>query len=247
MFSHVRPRLARATIRRADAVVAVSEGVRDALVGLAPECAATITTIHNPTVTPALYERAAAAPAGVPDAPPLERTILAAGRLVPAKGFDVLVDAFARIASQQPDAHLLILGDGPLRDDVRRRAETRGVAARVHLPGAIENPYPFMARCRVFASSSVWEGLPTVLVEAGALGCRIVATDCPSGPREILGGRPQATLVAVGDVTGLAAVLDGALRAPHERWLGDWREHARDHVASRYEEVLRAAASGRAR
>jgi glycosyltransferase involved in cell wall biosynthesis len=244
LFSHVRPRLARATVRRADAVVAVSDGVRDALVRLAPERAATITTIHNPTVGPQLYERATAAPAGVPGAPPLERTIVAAGRLVPAKGFDVLVDAFARIAPQQPDVHLLILGDGPLRDDVRRRAEMRGVAARVHLPGAIENPYPFMARCRVFASSSVWEGLPTVLVEAGALGCPIVATDCPSGPREIIGGRPQATLVAVGDVAALAAALDGALRAPYQRWLGDWRDHTRAHVASRYEDVLRAAASG---
>jgi glycosyltransferase involved in cell wall biosynthesis len=250
LFSYVRPTLARWTIRGADHVVAVSEGARAGLVELAPRARAKITTIHNPTVGPELYALAAAPVDPVDDGPdriPLDRTILAVGRLVPAKAFDGLVDAFTQVAHVHPDAHLLVLGDGPMREELRRRADAGGVGAHVHLPGYVGNPYPYMAGCRVFASSSVWEGLPTVLVEAGALGCRIVATDCPSGPREILGGRPQATLVDVGDVPGLARALDDALTAPHQRWLGDWRDHTRAHIASRYEAVLRAAGSRRAR
>ncbi len=247
LFSYVRPHLARWTIRSADHVVAVSEGVRTGLAQLVPEAHGKITTIYNPTVRRQLFELAARTPDRVPDGVELDRTILAVGRLVPAKGFDVLVDAFAKVARAHPDAQLLVLGEGPLHAELLGRAAAAGVGDRVHFAGYVDNPYQHMAWCRVLASSSFWEGLPTVLVEAGALGCRIVATDCPSGPREILAGRPQATLVGVGDVTGLARALDAALGAPYERWLGDWSEHTLARSVADYEEVLRAVASPRDR
>ena len=246
-FSYVRPTLARWTIRGADHVVAVSDGVRAGLARLAPESRAKMTTIYNPTVDEELFELASRPVGAAPDGVDPDSTVLAVGRLTPAKGFDVLVAAFARLVPAHPELRLLILGEGPLRGQLEREAQRLDIGDRVHLPGYVANPYAYMARCRVYASSSTWEGLPTVLVEAGALGCRIVATDCPSGPREILDGRLQAELVGVGDVAGLAGALHRAVQAPHQRSLGDWSEHTARRSADRYEAVLRAVTAARGR
>ena len=82
------------------------------------------------------------------------------------------------------------------------------------------------------------EGLPTVLVEAGALGCTIVATDCPSGPRELLAGREQATLVPVDDPEALASAIIAALPRPRQISIGDWHQHTMTESGRRYERVL---------
>lgn len=238
----IRPRAARLTMARAARVVAVSEGVRAGLVALAPASADKVTAIYNPTVHDRMEELAAepvVAPPGVDPA----RVVLAVGRLSPSKGFDVLLRAFAQVAPHRGDLHLVVLGEGPLRGRLESQVAELGLTGRVHLPGYAANPYAWFARCRLVAFSSRWEGMANVLVEAGSLGAPIVATDCPSGPRELLEGREQATLVAVDDVDALADALAAEFRRPRQRWEGDWSAHTVEVSTRRYEEVLRAATS----
>ena len=88
-------------------------------------------------------------------------------------------------------------------------------STEVALPGFVVNPYAFLGRASLFVLSSLWEGSPTVLTEAMALGVPVVATDCPSGPRELLRGGQIAPLVPVSDPEALAAaMLDTLIRRP---------------------------------
>lgn len=241
LYARVRPSVARWTINRADHVIAVGDGVRAGLLQLVPTGSKKITTIYSPIIADELFELAAEPVSGLGF--DLAETVLAVGRLAPVKGFDVLLRAFARTERRHPHAHLLILGEGPLRGELEQLARQLGIAERVHLPGFVTNPYQFMQRCGVFALSSRWEGLPTVLVEAGVLGCTIVATDCPTGPRELLGGSARATLVPVDDPEALAAGLSGALGQPRQhrdgKEDGDWVEHTLIESGRRYDQLLR--------
>jgi glycosyltransferase involved in cell wall biosynthesis len=241
VFDYLRPMIARWTISRADHTIGVSEGVQNSLRYIAPRCEAKIARIYNPTIHDELFALAAE-PVDNCDDVDLSNAILAVGRLAPEKGVDLLLRAFAVVAQQEPTVHLVILGEGPLRAKLESLARELEIADRVHLPGFVSNPYQYMARCRVFAFSSRWEGLPLVLVEAAALGCSIVSTDCASGPREILEGREQATLVEVDDLDALAAALLSALRQPRREYVGDWTEHTMVHSGSRYEKLLRDVA-----
>ena len=82
----------------------------------------------------------------------------------------------------------------------------------VELPGFVHNPYAYMAKASVFALSSQWEGSPNVLAEALAAGTPVVATDCPSGPREILQNGRYGALVPVNDAAALGQALLATLR-----------------------------------
>jgi glycosyltransferase involved in cell wall biosynthesis len=211
-------RLSRWLYPSADAVLAVSQGVAaDAsrMLGL-PSSA--ITVVRNPTLTPELRS-AAAAPVDHPWFNPKSvPVIMGCGRLVPQKDFATLIDAFALVRAQRP-CRLLILGEGPLRPDLVRLADQRGVAAELALPGFDPNPYRFMAKADVFVLSSLFEGSPNVIVQALASGAPVVSTDCPSGPNEILAGVPRGRLVPVGDARLMAnetiAILDAADGRPH--------------------------------
>ncbi len=89
-----------------------------------------------------------------------------------------------------------------------------GVADDVLLPGFVDNPFAFMARADTFVLSSRFEGLPGALIQAMACGCRVVSTDCPSGPGEILQGGALAPLVGIGDVSALTEAMLASLAAP---------------------------------
>src|SRR5262249_21366451 len=89
-----------------------------------------------------------------------------------------------------------------------------GIAADVHLPGHVANPYPFFRRAGVFVLSSYREGLGNVVIEALACGCPVVSTDCPHGPAEILEGGTYGRLVPVGDPESMAKAIVATLDAP---------------------------------
>lgn len=223
----------------ADAVVAVSDGVADDLSRLACLPRERITTIYNPAVTPDLYAKRQAPldhPWFRPDAPPV---VLGIGRLHQQKDFPILLNAFARVRVQRP-VRLVILGEGKLRAELETLARTLGIAADVAMPGFVENPYAYLARAAVFALSSAWEGLPTVLIEALACGCPVVSTDCPSGPAEILDGEQYGRLVPVGDDAALAraicATLDKA--PPRERLIERGKFFSVDRAVEQYERLL---------
>jgi glycosyltransferase involved in cell wall biosynthesis len=139
--------------------------------------------------------------------------ILGAGELGARKDFATLIRAFAVVKAERP-CRLLILGRGRQRERLLALAADLGVAAEVDLPGFVANPYPYMRQAAVFALSSRWEGLGIVLVEALACGTPVVSTDCPSGPREILGDCCPETLVPVGDHVSLARVINETLAQP---------------------------------
>lgn len=224
--SDMRMRLMPKLIRRfypwADEIVAVSQGVADELASAGRIPRHRIRVIHNPIVTPEL-ERAARMPLEHPWFKPGEPpVILAAGRLTAQKDFPGLVKAFSRVREARP-ARLLILGEGEERPALEKLISLLGLQESIGLPGFIVNPYPYMAGAFLFVLSSRWEGLPGVLIEAMYCGTRLVATDCPSGPREILRDGRYGRLVPVGDIEALAQAIGSALTGelsppPPESW-----------------------------
>ncbi|MBZ4397150.1 glycosyltransferase [Myxococcus sp. XM-1-1-1] len=156
----------------------------------------------------------AAADGPVPDwaGPVFERpVVIAVGRLEPQKGFDVLIRAHALARQEGVDHHLLILGVGSLEAELKALARSLGVESSVFMPGFASNPHALMRRAAVFALSSRFEGLPMVLLEALALGCPVVSTDCPSGPAEVLENGRHGVLVPVEDAPALAQALARAV------------------------------------
>jgi glycosyltransferase involved in cell wall biosynthesis len=231
--AQVRRALVRFLYPRTDQLVAVSRGVADdaeRLAGLPP---GRIEVIPNPVVASDLAHRAREPvdhPFLQPGQPPV---ILGIGRLVRQKDFPTLIDAFAIVRARRP-VRLVILGDAdPREPDVPRALEAaidrHAVRDDVSMPGFVSNPYAFMARAGVFALSSIYEGLPTVLIEALAAGATIVATDCDSGPREILEGGRYGTLVPVDNPSALAGGILAALEAPGEA--AALRAHAQRYTA----------------
>ncbi|MEW5992963.1 MAG: glycosyltransferase family 4 protein [Candidatus Zixiibacteriota bacterium] len=143
--------------------------------------------------------------------------ILGVGRLVKQKGFDLLIQAYAMSGLHAEGVRLTILGEGPEREPLMRLAEELGVADRLNMPGVVSDPEAWMARCELFVLPSRFEGFPNVLIEAMAMGCPVIASDCRSGPSEIVHDKDNGLLTAPGDVAALASALrllhsDGALR-----------------------------------
>ncbi len=230
---------APASYRRAQAVVGVSAGVSCDLVsllGLSPE---RVFTLPNPVVTGEL-EKQLHAPLDhawfAPGAPPV---VLAVSALRVQKDLPTLLRAFALLRRRRR-ARLLVLGEGNQRTKLERLARQLGLDGDVSLAGHVKAPLAYMQRAGVLALSSVYEGLPTVLIEGLLAGCPIVSTDCPAGPSEILDRGRFGTLVPVGRHRQLAAALEHALAAPHDPEPG--RRRARFFSASRsvagYEQLL---------
>jgi glycosyltransferase involved in cell wall biosynthesis len=196
--------------RVADKVVAVSGGVAADLTRFGRLPDSKIRVIHNPVFDPdiiSLSQQPPPHPWFEPNGPPI---ILAAGRLHRQKGFDILLRAFA-IARAEVDCRLVILGEGPERAALAAQAQESGLGYDIDLPGFCKNPFALMARAGVFVLSSRWEGFPNALVEAMACGAPVIATNCPSGPYEILEGGKIAPLVPVDDAEALGRALLGAL------------------------------------
>ena len=206
----------------ADGIVAVSQGVaRDLsqMIGLDLD---RIRVIYNPVVTPELAEKAGEPidhPWFHPGEPPV---ILGVGKLEPQKDFPTLIHAFAKMRQSQR-ARLMILGWGPDRPQLESLVHDLGLEHEVSLPGYVNNPYAYMAKAAAFALSSAWEGLPTVLIEAMAVGLPVVATDCRSGPAEILHHGRYGVLTPVRDCSALAEamlrILSGHTPSVDPGWL----------------------------
>ena len=165
-----------------------------------------IVTIANGVDGADLAARAAdALPDSAPIRTPEHLWLVAVGRLQAQKGFDILLAALA-----QPRAsrwQLLLLGTGPDETALRTQARQLGLATRIHFLGWDANPYRWLGRADAYVLSSRWEGMPNALLEALALGRPVIATDCQSGPREILDGGCYGRLVPPEAVEPLAEAL----------------------------------------
>ena len=146
-----------------------------------------------------------------------ERTVVAMGRLSREKGFDLLLDAFARVAVQHPQWRLEIAGDGPERVALQQQIDQRGLGQRVRLVGWIQDPARFVARGAMFVMSSRYEGFPVSLLEAMAGGVPVISFDCDSGPRAIIRPDVDGLLVPVGDTVALAHAIDRLMSDPVTR------------------------------
>jgi glycosyltransferase involved in cell wall biosynthesis len=195
---------------RADAIVAVS---RDMAVDLARSIGVPpgrVEVIVNPVISPELTTLAAMPlehPWFATGQPPV---VVGIGRLEPQKDFGTLIRAIGLVRRERP-ARLLILGEGGERPSLEALVRELGLRDDVALPGFVDNPYAYLARAAVFALSSVYEGLPTVLIEALALGTPVVSTDCPNGPREILDDGRLGRLVPIEQPDVLAAAIAATL------------------------------------
>lgn len=179
-------------------IIAVSEGVRSDLVdnfGVQPHLSASIPNPYD-------LEGIARAAEIAPELPLPDRFMVSVGRLVGAKGFDDLIKAYS-IA--QPRIPLVILGEGPERSNLNALIASLGLQDRILLLGYAKNPFAIVGRAEMFVSASHCEGFPNAMAEAMALGVPIVATDCPSGPAEILAG------VETTDATGIVEADHGVL------------------------------------
>jgi glycosyltransferase involved in cell wall biosynthesis len=194
--------------RRAAAIVANSEAVRQdvaSVIGVSPE---QIYLIRNPVISRTLVQQAQETVAHPWLAQKTMPVILGVGNLHRVKDFATLIEAFGLVRRHRP-ARLIILGEGHLKEDLRSQAERLGIGGDVDLPGFIENPYPFLKTADVYVLSSIREGSPNALTEALALGTPVVATDCPGGVREILQDGRYGSLVAPGSPVAMAnAILD---------------------------------------
>ena len=207
--SRFMPALLRLFYPQADEVVAVSQGVASSFSEVTGFPRDRIRVIYNPVITPELQAAGASAQghAWLADGGP--PVVIAVGRLTRQKDFASLVKAFSKVRQTKP-ARLLILGEGEERSSLEQLVRELGLESAVALPGFVAGAHACMAHSAVFVLSSRWEGLPTVLIEALAMGTRVVSTDCPSGPREILRGGELGRLVPPGDIQALA---DGILSA----------------------------------
>jgi len=165
--------------------------------------------------------------------------LVAAGRLAPWKGFADLIEAVVLVRPKRP-LRLLILGDGPLRESLQGLIDARGLSYCVQLLGYVENPLKYFSRADVFVLSSHVEGLPNVLVEAMMCGCTPVATDCPTGPREVLDDGKYGYLVKPRDPASIAEGILQALdhRVPVDRLQAAVELFREEAVIARHFELL---------
>ena len=143
-----------------------------------------------------------------------EKRIVGAGRLSQEKGFDSLIEAFARVAAAHPDWQLQIYGEGNHRLDLERLVIEHGVSNIVDLPGSTHDLGTKLAEASIFALPSRFEAFPMVILEAMSKGAAIVSFDCPTGPRQMITHGHDGLLVPAEDVAAMARELDRLMHDP---------------------------------
>jgi glycosyltransferase involved in cell wall biosynthesis len=145
------------------------------------------------------------------------KVLVAAGRLVPQKGFDLLLDAFQKVSARHPDWQLWIFGSGAGRDTLAAQIDGLGLTGRAHLKGTTGQLDKRLAEASMFVLSSRFEGLPMVLLEAMTAGLPAVAFDCPTGPAEVIKHGSSGLLAPPEDVDALAAGICDLIEQPARR------------------------------
>ncbi len=204
------------TLRRfvypfATKLVSVSQGVEDYFSWL-PKSKKEV--IYNPF----FVSKNASSEIEIPPGVDSERKwIMSMGRLTNQKGFDILLKAFAKVASKYPDWQLIILGDGELREELEQLKAQLNLGEQVVLPGRVKNPFLLMERAQFFVMSSRFEGFPMAHGEAMLCGLPVIATDCPSGPRELVRDGIDGILIPNQDEVALTIAIERLISNPEER------------------------------
>ncbi|HEY9069438.1 MAG TPA: glycosyltransferase [Candidatus Ozemobacteraceae bacterium] len=207
--------LHRLLLRLSDGVVGVSQGVvdgmREFVPGLQDGLCEVIYNIKNTMPREGAATASRKSEAGVP-------TVLTAGRIrLHLKGYDVLVEAHQRLVRAGIAHRLVIVGDGPDRPRLLGMIRQAGLEGTIVCPGFDPRIEEWLAKADLFVLSSRREGLPRTLLEAMAAGVPIVASDCPSGPRELLLDGRCGRLVTPGDPAALADAIQETLASSEIR------------------------------
>ncbi|GGK72696.1 glycosyltransferase [Haloarcula sebkhae] len=233
-------RLAERLYPSAEQVVAVSGGVAESLAEHTPIDPDDVSVLYNPVDVETIRARARE-PVDHPwiedeDVP----VVLFVGRHERQKDLETWLAAFEQVHVRNPQVRGVVAGKGSQTDKIRELAEQHGIEDALSLPGYVENPYRYMRQADVYLLSSRYEGLPTVMIEAFACGCPIVATDCPAGPREILADGEYGPLVPVGDANALARAVEETLENPVDSSVIEHRagEFAPASIIDDYEQFL---------
>jgi len=194
-------------IAKANRIVAVSNGVAEGfrkVVG-AENCRH-LQVIYNPVFDDDIYEKARES---VREGFFLNgrTTLISVGRIDENKNHSLLIDAFVLASQKNSNLQLLILGTGSYEGEIRKKISSLHLQDKVHLLGFQQNPFAYMAKSDLLVLSSLSEGLPTVLIEALALGVNVVSTDCPSGPDEILEQGKYGWLAGNNNADSLSACI----------------------------------------
>jgi len=234
--------LIRLLYPRADTHIAISQGVAQAMAKYGGVPQQQIHIIPNPVISDELFSKSSE-PVTHPFFDTNEPVLLYVGRLSPEKDLSTLLRAFA-LLQEKTLTRLLLVGDGPERENLERIVADQKLQDRVSFLGHQANPYPYFTKSDVFVLSSTREGLPTVLIEALALGVKVVSTDCPSGPREVLNGGKYGILVPAGDTSSLSEAMTMAVTSPRTEIPKEaLAQYQIDNVVDSYIKVLKLGAS----
>ena len=202
--------------RRADTVIALSKGVRRDVIDRYSLKKDRVRMIYNPIDLEAIQslsmEKADPLPGWTDDSN--EHRIIAVGRLVPQKGFELLIEAVSQLDAPW---RLLIIGEGIEDYNLKALAKNLGISKHVIMPGFIANPFPYIAMADLFVLSSRWEGFGHVIPEAMACGTPVLATRCPSGPDEIIEEGIDGQLCEPGSSNSLTSNIECLLKSPDIR------------------------------
>jgi glycosyltransferase involved in cell wall biosynthesis len=176
--------------RRAWRVITISTGIKQEMVSVLDIDPDRIVVIHNPIP----YERIRQDSGDIRET---DFSFAFLGRLVPQKNIELLLKAFAGLKRMLPEAQfrLHVIGEGRLRAELQQKSIDLGVADRITWHGLLPEPWKALSRCHCLVLSSNFEGFANVLAEALALGLPVISTDCPYGPRDIIGEHPEAGLL----------------------------------------------------
>jgi glycosyltransferase involved in cell wall biosynthesis len=178
------------------------------------------------------------------------KVVVAAGRLVPRKGFRRLVRAFAPVADRHPDWQLHIYGTGPQKQEIADLIDRLDLGSQVKLRGYTRNLPQVLANASVFAMTSFSEGFPMVLIEAMSTGTPLIAFDCPRGPAEIIRHGNNGLLIPEGPVQrftrGLETLVqDAGLRARlGAQGLRDAEAYSIESISADWERYLARLSAG---
>jgi glycosyltransferase involved in cell wall biosynthesis len=209
-FRTFKRRLLARAYRCADFAIAVSEGCREGMQRFYRLSKERIAVVRN-FVDIAEIDRLARQPIPCPESASFH--IVSLGRLDKQKGQIYLLQAMEYLVHRRGRANIRldIAGQGPLEDELKSFVRDRKLQDHVRFVGFLENPFALIARSQLFCLPSIYEGLPLALLEGMACRVPVLATDCPSGPLEVLDGGRLGRLVPPGNAEALADAIEDAM------------------------------------
>ena len=225
----------------ADTVIANSDDTKFSIMKCYHVPGNKIITLPNPVICSSIIDQYKQSDIADPEFP-RKKYILSVGRLVEQKGYDVLIKAYSEIAKHFKDIDLVILGSGPLKDDLLLLCKTLGCEKSVHILDFRKNVYDYYLHCELFVLSSRFEGFGNVVVEALAFGKPAIVTDCKGGPHIIVDEGKNGIIVPMDDIDSLKNSMENILSGKIEFDPKRQKERARyfsiENVAEMYKKVI---------